>query len=75
MHKHTRHVGKAPRRFPDPNDRLSASSPVSATETNPRARLSELRQALSKSVEDEDYEEAARLRDAISRLEALIGDA
>jgi protein-arginine kinase activator protein McsA len=37
--------------------------------------LSELRQALSKSVEDEDYEEAARLRDAISRLEALIGDA
>jgi protein-arginine kinase activator protein McsA len=33
-----------------------------------------LKQALSKSVEDEDYEEAARLRDAISRLEALIGD-
>jgi protein-arginine kinase activator protein McsA len=36
--------------------------------------LSELRQALSKSVEDEDYEEAARLRDAISRLETILGE-
>lgn len=74
MHKHTRHVGKVPKTFPDPNDRLGASSPVPESEANPRARLSELRQALSKSVEDEDYEEAARLRDAISRLESLLGE-
>jgi len=75
MHIHTHHIGKVPRHLPAPGDRLSASSPVSRTESNPRLRLSELKQALSKSVEDEDYEEAARLRDAISRLEALIGDA
>ncbi len=74
MHKHTRHVGKVPGSCPDPGDRRSASSPVMPGEANPRARLSELRQALSKSVEDEDYEEAARLRDAISRLETLIGE-
>jgi protein arginine kinase activator len=72
MHKHTRHVGKAPSRFPERGDRLSASSPVPAAEGGTRARLSELRQALSKSVEDEDYEEAARLRDAISQLENLL---
>jgi protein arginine kinase activator len=74
MHKHTRHVGKVPRRIPERNDRLSASSPVLPGGPNPRARLSELKQALSKSVEDEDYEEAARLRDAISRLETLLGE-
>ncbi len=74
MHKHTHHVGKVPASAPDPSDRLSASSPLPAGEPNPRARLSELKQALSKSVEDEDYEEAARLRDAISRLETLIGE-
>ncbi len=74
MHKHTRHVGKVPQRFPEANDRVAASAPVSPGETNPRARLSELRQALSKSVEDEDYEEAARLRDAISRLETILGE-
>lgn len=74
MHKHTRHVGKVPASLPHPADRTSASTPPASEEPNPRVRLSELKQALSKSVEDEDYEEAARLRDAISRLEALLGD-
>ncbi len=73
MHKHTRHIGKVPKSFSAP-DRISASTPLPPAEANPRARLSELKQALSKSVEDEDYEEAARLRDAISRLETLLGD-
>ncbi len=45
--------------LPGPERPALGLIPVSATETNPRARLSELRQALSKSVEDEDYEEAA----------------
>lgn len=75
MHKHTRHVGKTPAHIPDPGGRVSASSPLPEESVNPRARLSELRQALSKSVEDEDYEEAARLRDAISRLESLLEEA
>jgi len=74
MHKHTRHVGKAPQSFPESVDRIAVSPPSRGDEVPPHARLSELRQALSKSVEDEDYEEAARLRDAISRLEAILGE-
>src|SRR5690606_24526091 len=35
MHKRTRHVGKAPKSFPDPGDRLSASSPAPPGEANP----------------------------------------
>lgn len=73
MHKHTRHVGKVPARRAMVPDREFAPVAVPSAE-NPRNRLSELRQALSKSVEDEDYEEAARLRDAISRLESLLGE-
>lgn len=71
MHKHTRHVGKSPRRSPDPVERPAARA---EPEAGPQARLSELKQALSKSVEDEDYEEAARLRDAISQLELQLGE-
>lgn len=43
-------------------------------EASPLDKLSELKNALSKSVEDEDYEEAARLRDEISQLESQMGD-
>jgi protein-arginine kinase activator protein McsA len=43
-------------------------------ENSPLDKLSELKSALSKSVEDEDYEEAARLRDEISQLESQMGD-
>lgn len=74
MHKHTRHVGKVPSRIPEPEARQTPSAPAPAPESNPRLRLSELKQALSKSVEDEDYEEAARLRDAISQLETQLGE-
>jgi len=89
MHKHTQHVGKTPSSFPELPDMAdlpdlpdlqdlpeSESSPAPAEETEPSPldKLSELKQALSNSVEDEDYEEAARLRDAISQLESQIGD-
>lgn len=55
MHKRTQHAGKVPRRF-------HASMAH-------RERLGELRGQLDAAVESEDYEQAARLRDAISRLE------
>jgi len=81
MHKHTHHVGKVPGSGAAPGVSRSEAAAVAVAapvlpailpEANTRTRLSELKEALSKSVEDEDYEEAARLRDAISRLESLL---
>ena len=78
MHKHTHHVGKVPGSGAAPGVVRSEAAvpapvlPAVLPEPSPRTRLSELKEALSKSVEDEDYEEAARLRDAISRLESLL---
>ncbi|HQZ27706.1 MAG: UvrB/UvrC motif-containing protein [Verrucomicrobiales bacterium] len=74
MHKHTQHVGKAPANFPDLPEVVTNSFVAPPMEPSPFDRLSELKQALSKSVEDEDYEEAARLRDAISQLETQLSD-
>lgn len=59
MHKNTEHRGKVPRHF-------EASKAF-------YDRLADLRNNLEASVEAEDYEEAARLRDAISHLEAEGG--
>ncbi len=59
MHKHTQHRGKQPQSFID-----SGGAEPEVTD-----RLSELKDNLQASVEAEDYEEAARLRDAISQLE------
>ncbi|MEQ1841171.1 MAG: UvrB/UvrC motif-containing protein [Verrucomicrobiales bacterium] len=73
MHKHTQHVGKVPSTFPALPEVIANfvnEQPVIPSSVD---RLSELKQALSKSVEDEDYEEAARLRDAISQLEMQLG--
>src|SRR5262249_43790363 len=55
IHGETRHCGKVPRRLPQ------------ARQT--RAELSQLRKELARAVEREAYEEAARLRDRIRRLE------
>lgn len=74
MHKHTQHVGKVPANFPDLPGRLEDAIPAAPPEPTPQHKLSELKQALSKSVEDEDYEEAARLRDAISQLETQLSE-
>jgi len=47
--------------------------PEDATEPlTPLSKLNELKESLQASVEAEDYEEAARLRDAIAQLEAQL---
>lgn len=74
MHKHTQHVGKTPATFPQLPGIIADELPEFSPEPSQQDKLSELRQALSKSVEDEDYEEAARLRDAISQLETQLSD-
>jgi protein arginine kinase activator len=56
MHKNTEHHGKVPKRY-------------EATKAF-RERLADLREQLQGAVSSEDYEEAARLRDAISKVEA-----
>ena len=55
MHRGTRHVGKAPRRFQGSRDFVD--------------RLEDLRHRLKIAVKDEDFEEAAALRDEIRRAE------
>lgn len=74
MHKHTQHVGKIPASFPQLPEPVVNEPPAIAMEASPLDKLSELKLALSNSVEDEDYEEAARLRDEISQLESQLGD-
>tara|TARA_R110000850_G_scaffold202967_9_gene329083 strand:+ start:626 stop:1168 length:543 start_codon:yes stop_codon:yes gene_type:complete len=74
MHKHTQHVGKIPSTFPDLPEPELIPGPTEEMKPSPLDKLSELKQALSNSVEDEDYEEAARLRDEISQLESQLGE-
>lgn len=74
MHKHTQHVGKVPATFPDLPESDLVPAPEQPMKNSPLDKLSELKVALSKSVEDEDYEQAARLRDEISQLESQVGD-
>ncbi|HEX8371362.1 MAG TPA: UvrB/UvrC motif-containing protein [Chthoniobacterales bacterium] len=57
MHKGTRHVGKIPSR--------------QFREVEISNRLTDLRNTLQKSVEEEDYELAAKLRDEIRQLQQL----
>lgn len=74
MHKHTQHRGKVPSTFPDLPEVDLIPLPEEPMAPSPLDKLSELKVSLSKSVEDEDYEEAARLRDQISQLESQMGD-
>lgn len=59
MHRNTMHVGKVPSHF-------SGETQVE------KSRLDALHADLEASVDAEDYEEAARLRDAITELESKI---
>jgi protein arginine kinase activator len=59
IHGETQHVGKVPKRAPKASQH--------------QFRLIRLRNRLKTAVEDEMYEEAARLRDEIQRLEAEAG--
>lgn len=59
IHGETQHCGKFPKRAPDASRR--------------QYQLIRLRNDLRSAVEDEKYEEAARLRDEIRSLEAELG--
>lgn len=59
MHRHTMHTGKIPSQF-------------SGTRQVEKNRLDELNADLEASVTAEDYEEAAKLRDAIAELESKL---
>ncbi len=66
MHRDTTHQGKVPKNF--------IEAPPEDGETAGNGRVSELRALLKEAVEVEDYEEAARLRDAIAGLMAKSPD-
>ena len=55
IHGETRHVGKTPRHYPKTK--------------KAEAELVQLRQRLKRSIDREDYEEAARIRDQIKTVE------
>lgn len=61
IHNATQHTGKVPRRAP-------------MTSEN-QLKLIQLRRELSVAIDQEDYEEAARLRDEIRTLEGELGQA
>lgn len=65
MHRNTTHKGKVPKHF--------VETLPEGTDTPRAEKISELRILLKDAVEVEDYEEAARLRDAIAglRVESL----
>jgi len=70
MHKHTEHAGKKPAHYEQlVPEELELEEVEEERELTPEEKLAELRESLNASVEAEDYEEAARLRDAISQLE------
>jgi len=58
IHANTLHHGKSPKRAP--------------LDSENQLRLIQLRRELTRSVEQEDYEEAARLRDEIQQLESNL---
>lgn len=60
IHGETQHVGKVPKRTPDSSQR--------------HYQLIKLRNELRTAVEQEAYEDAARLRDEIQTLEVEIGE-
>lgn len=81
MHKHTAHSGKVPTcvttRPKSPKTKAVGEEKSATLEKEPSSsadKLKVLQESLAASVEAEDYEEAARLRDAISQMESQIGE-
>lgn len=64
MHKGVRHVGKVPRRFKHLKKALDTSD-----------QLKTLQRKLAKAISEEQFEQAAELRDAIKVLSAQLEDA
>ena len=73
MHKGTRHVGKSPGQAPPapetPRKARAAPTPRPPSAESIKKRLAELKTAIDLAVEDERYEDAARLRDEMRALE------
>lgn len=70
------HVGKVPKRALDRCQSDQDSSRIESLLGNVRQReerLESLRQRLAKSINDEEYEQAAMLRDELTRLTTLAG--
>jgi len=84
MHKGTRHTGKAPAGrtpaapVPPPVVKASASPRTATVAKTPPAlpslesRLSEMRTQLDAAIAEENFEDAARLRDEIRRLQSTV---
>ncbi len=71
MHKGTQHTGKQPRHWASPPPPPLIPEADDLTQ-NLASRIGQLMGELSQAVAQEQYEEAARLRDEISRLEQAV---
>jgi protein arginine kinase activator len=70
------HVGKLPARAAAPKTPRDADQTVSAPSTPaPANDIQALKERLQKAIENEEFEEAARLRDAIRQRESSSGEA
>lgn len=71
MHKGTRHVGKVPGKAAAAPVREAVTTALAAVpKTSPKRRLADLKDAIERAVADERYEDAARLRDEMRKLES-----
>ena len=67
LHGHTEHIGKKP--AADASAQKGAATTIDV-EPAAESELERLKSAMKQAVETENFEEAARLRDAIKALEA-----
>ena len=77
MHKGLHHVGKAPHGFepgivPDLPEPEPLAPPEPEPEPTPENRIEALQEKLASSIEEENYEEAARIRDELREIEAEL---
>lgn len=78
MHKGLHHVGKAPHGFepgivPDiPEPEPEEVESLAEEEPTPENRIEALQEKLASSIEEENYEEAARIRDELREIEAEL---
>jgi protein arginine kinase activator len=68
VHGANRYVGPQPAKAPDAEEGSAAAAAF-------ERELIDLRRRLTRVVEDEDYEEAARIRDRIHEVETRLGEA
>lgn len=76
IHSAGTHTGKQPKNFKPgsaPSGAAKPTKPPAETAPQPAAKpsadLQQLKQALKKAIDNEDYEEAARIRDQVRQLE------